>query len=213
MPLEFIETSDNKHVFTLVKRRMSNRRSIMLLGNHGAGKSRLLEEIRKDFPRAPFLSGLGTVAQVIGSMAGETDVRIHKKQEYIKILLSSQSVIFVDEAQHLRPEIFPYLKLFIDRGCIFIMAGLPNLSEKMIDTKNADVLSRFLRIKVNPLSISELTPSLPDFEANAVRLIHGQSESTRVLIETIEDCRAYAKEKGIKRISEEIAEKVFNGEL
>jgi hypothetical protein len=44
-------------------------------------------------------------------------------------------------------------------------------------------------------------------------LIHGQAESTRVMIETIEDCRDYAKEKGIELITEDIAEKIFEGEL
>jgi DNA transposition AAA+ family ATPase len=185
----------------------------MLLGSHGAGKSRLLEEIKKDYPRATILSGLGTVAQVIGSMAGETDVRIHKKQEYIKSLLTNPGIIFVDEAQHLRPEIFPYIKLFIDKGNIFIMAGLPSLAEKMIDTKNADVLSRFLRIKVHQLSVSELMPVLRDFDEQAIKLIHGQAESTRVLIETIEDCRLFAQENSLKTITEDIAEKIFNGEL
>lgn len=213
MTIDFIQTKENQHVLKLVQRRIRNKRSSVMLGNHGAGKSRLLNEIRKDYPNAPYLTGLGTVTQLIGEMAGETEVRPHRKYEYLRQMRRNPKIVFIDECQHMRKEVFPYLKLFIDHGNIFVMAGLPSLVEHMVDSKNADVLSRFLRININAIGLAELKATLSDFEESAIKLIHGQAESTRVIVETIEDCRDYARENGIAMITADLAEKIFNGEL
>lgn len=213
--IDFIETVATQKAKKLIERRIRNKRSSMILGEFGSGKSRLLHEIMKEHKEdSVYLTGLGSVTQIIAECVGETN-KIHytKKNDYMARMRRYPKKIFIDEAQHLPVGVIPYFKLFIEHGNIFILAGLPSLKELMEDSKNADVLSRFMRITITPLKQKDLEASLKDFEPKAIKLIHGRAESTRVMIETIEDCRDYARENGIAMITEDMAEKIFYGEL
>lgn len=143
--IQFIETEGIKKSMRNIDRRIRNGRSVMLSADFGAGKSTLLQHIAASYEESDIkiISGIGTIAQIIGEIAGETDVKAWEKQHYINQIRLYPKLVMIDEAHHLPKGIYPHLKDFIEHGSVFVLAGLPKLTENMINSKNSDVLSHF----------------------------------------------------------------------
>jgi DNA transposition AAA+ family ATPase len=211
----FIETAGIQKSMRNIDRRIRNGRSVMLSADFGAGKSTLLRNIVTQYEEVDLkiISGIGTATQVIGEIAGEADVKPWEKQRYIGQIRLYPRLVLIDEAHHLPRGIFPHLKDFIEHGSVFVLAGLPKLAENMINTKNSDLLSRFLQISFERVGIKEISEALPMFEYNALRLLNSNAESSRALFEAIEDCMEYIEQEGLAKVTEDLALSIWNGDV
>lgn len=213
--IAFIETAGIKKSMRNIDRRIRNGRSVMLLADFGAGKSTLLQRITTEYEEAnlKIISGIGTATQIIGEIAGETEVKPWRKQQYITQIRLYPTLVMIDEAHHLPRGIFPQLKDFIEHGSVFVLAGLPKLAENMINTKNSDLLSRFLQINFERVGIKDISVALPMFEYNALRLLNSNAESSRALFEAMEDCIEYIEQEGLSKVTEDLALGIWNGDV
>jgi type II secretory pathway predicted ATPase ExeA len=217
--MPFIQTKRNTTNLSILQRRIASGKSTMLLGERGTGKSRMLKELmdkyHDDKSIVYNISGLGSVSQLLGRMAGDPDIRVHRKQEYIDQLIARPRKIFQDEGQDMTKDIYPYLKMLIDAGNVFVIAGHDHLEEKMTRAKSRDVMRRFQMLQVKSLFKKELEDSglFKDIAPDALQWLDNVAESTGVFMDTIEDCRHYAKEQQLKIIPLEIVQDIFNGEL
>lgn len=204
----FIEDANRQKIMEKVRLRIPKKRSALIHGEYGVGKSTFVGQVVKELRLTHTVvevRPLGSVCQLLGEMCGVMDVEVWKKNKYLQTLCDHPRVIVIDEAQHLTPAIYPYLKLIMEAGNILIFSGLTDLVDSL-RAKHPDVLSRMVQLKLLPISLAEFKKATPDFDELAMDIIYGYSESARVTIEMIEYCRDYAAEKGIEVITAEIAE-------
>lgn len=210
--MPFIEDENRKEIQQIVSTRVKTGRSSMITGGFGVGKTTLLDKIAEDFKRdhnVVRVSPLGGVYQLLGEMCGISDASWVKKTQYLQQLCSGVSekrIIFIDEAQHLTKDIYPYLKLIMDAGNVFVLSALPEFEDKLRE-KHPDVLSRMRRIKVNPIIHSDVKTALPMFDEEAIEQILGYAESMRVTTNLVIDCLTHIKDENLDKVTVEIAEK------
>ena len=204
----FIEDANRQKIMEKIRLRIPKNRSVLVHGDYGVGKSTFVGQVVKELRLTHTVvevRPLGSVCQLLGEMCGVMDVEVWKKNKYLQTLCDHPRVIVIDEAQHLTPAIYPYLKLIMEAGNIVIFSGLTDLVDSL-RAKHPDVLSRMVQLKLLPISLAEFKKATPDFEEEAMDSIYGYSESARVTIEMIEYCRDYAAEKGIEMITANIAD-------
>ena len=109
----------------------------------------------------------------------------------------------IDEAQHLAERVYPYLKIIMDAGCSVILSGLPDLHD-LLRNRHPDVLSRMTHLKLEPLGAEELKRLLPDFDAEAVEVLHGSTANMREMMSVADNCRDYKLTNGLKTVTVEV---------
>jgi len=210
--MPFIEDENREKIHQIVSARVRTGRSAMIVGGFGVGKTTLLDKIAEDFKReynVVRVSPLGGVYQLLGEMCGISDASWVRKTQYLQQLCSGVSekrIIVIDEAQHLTKDIYPYLKQVMDAGNSFVLSALPEFEDKLRE-KYPDVLSRMVRIKVNPIVPSDVKTALPMFEEEAIEQILGYAESMRATTNLVIDCLTYIKDENLDKVTVEIAEK------
>jgi len=191
---KFIEDDARIAAKNAVLSHIRRQSSLLICGHYGVGKTALLKRLLS--PNIVNVNPLGGAYQILGRMVRVYDANPRNKQIYLNILLAQPRTIFIDEAQHLPKEIFPYLKLIMDAGNSVVAAGLFDLYD-ILRTKHPDVLSRMTLVRLPVLNYDDMLKLVPDFEESAFEAIYGQIENMREIIQVINNCRDYIK-KGEK---------------
>jgi hypothetical protein len=182
---------------------------VLLIGEYGTGKTELLKQIR--LPNAVRVSPLGGVYQVLARMTKAAYAKPHHKDLYMDVLINHPRLLIIDEAQHLPEGIFPYLKIIMDAGNSMVLAGLPELQDKLRKF-HADVLSRLTSIKINILSYEDMLTLVPDFDADDFGIIYNSMNNMRAMMTVIKNCRDYAEQNNITRIDYQTIELFMQGD-
>ena len=203
--MDFIKDENRESIFKWVDLRVQKNRSIMIIGETGSGKTELgkkLKEIHNLIQVSPF----GTVTQLLGEMNGVTDVQKWRgSSHYLHQLKRHPKRVLMDEAQELDRRIFPRMKELMDCGNTFVLLGREPLVDIMEDYF-PDLMDRFLRVDIEPLSIDDFEVNLPMFDKKALMLIDGKDSSMRVKTDIMDDCLRYIKENGMDRVTVEVVE-------
>lgn len=210
--IDFIVDAEREKAKERAMRRIEKGRSVLFYGNYGVGKSAMLAHLVAELKKTRTVvevRPLGGVFQLLGEMCGVMEAGHWNKNKYLQTLCDHPRIIVIDEAQHLKHEIFPYLKIIMDAGNIVIFGGLTELIDKM-KARHPDILSRMMRLEVLPIKFDDLKAEvnktdMPQFNNDALTMIYN-GESMRVWIEAIENCRAYAFKNGLEVIDYNIVE-------
>lgn len=220
--MKFIKDKPREHILAQVKRRVALRRSIMIYGLFGSGKSRLLAELQRDYGGV-VINCCSNVTQILGEMAGVENACSWHKQRYLNAIKKKQGVYLLDEGQELPPALFVHIKALGDAGCVFIVASkahkedgevVNELERKMLQHRHEDVLERFKRVEIQDVMLG----AMEDFMVGAglgmdsVVDILTECVSMRTIADVYDECVLYAQEQGVA-CDADVVRKVLEGEL
>lgn len=210
--MDFIFNPQREHFITWIDKRIKQQRDILIIGDYGVGKSSFIKEIKKKYPKAMLVNPLGSICQLLGEMCGVVEVAYWQKPKYIQQLKDHPRMIIIDEAQHLRPDFYPYLKMISDYGNTLILSGLIELAD-ILKERHPDILSRMMRMTLEPVAADEFKRYLSDqFEADAIKVINGKAGCMREMVEIIDDCLDYIAEKKLPKVTEDLAYSIAHAE-
>ncbi len=210
--MKFIKDAMRVAFLNAIANRIRRNKSVLVTGRFGHGKTDLLKQIGAG-PRRIQAESLGPVYWVLGTIAGLSRPGEYlrpapgKSEEYLRILRRlKNTVILMDEAHHLKPAAYPYLKSVMDAGVPMVLAGVPELEETLRE-RAEDVFSRFKVLRLLPVSADDFKSCIADdFEPDAVDLIYGASDGNmRIFEEFCDDCRDKAMETGTDKVTVDIA--------
>lgn len=203
--MDFIFNPQREHFIKWIDRRIKQQRDILIIGDYGVGKSAFIKEIKKKYPKAMVVNPLGSICQLLGEACGVSDVAYWQKPKYIQQLKDHPRLIIIDEAQHLRSDFYPYLKMLSDYGNTLVLSGLVELAD-ILKERHPDILSRMMRMTLEPIEAEEFKRYLSGlFEADAIKVINGKANCMREMVEIIDDCLLYIAEKKLPKVTEDIA--------
>lgn len=203
--MDFIFNPQRESFMRWIDQRIKQNRGMLIVGDYGVGKSTFIKEIKKKYPKAMIVNPLGSTCQLLGEMCGVVDVAYWQKHKYIQQLKDHPRLIIIDEAQHLRPDFYPYLKMISDYGNTLILSGLVELADLLKD-RHPDILSRLMKMVLEPISVEEFEQKLSDkFADGAIKTINGKAKTMRELVETIDDCLLYISDKKHPKVTEDMA--------
>lgn len=185
----------NSHI-----RRKAN---VLVTANHGSGKSELLRQI-KNSQSTLRVRSLGSLYQLLGRIANVKEPEPRHKAKYLDYRCEHPCTVIIDEAQHLPDAIWPYVKIMMDAGNSFIFAARPDLHDTLKD-RHPDVLSRVKHLKLEPLAEADMYKLVQaDFDEDAFSVIYGSTYDMRVMVNHIDNCRDYAVEHKLEKVSIDI---------
>lgn len=202
--MEFIKDEPRKKLLAEIERRVKLKRSTMIAGLFGAGKSHLLRELQKKY-KGDIINCCSNVTQILGEMAGVKEPVSWHKQRYINVIKKKQGVYLLDEGQELPVSLFIHFKAMIDAGCVFIIASkarkedgeiINELEQKLWKTRHEDVLRRFLCREIHDVELQAMEDKLKSLglDKRATTVILTCCTSTYVTIEVYEEAMMYAQE-------------------
>ena len=220
--MEFIQDKPRDRIVAQVKRRVALKRSTLIYGLFGSGKSRLLSELKRDYG-GDIINCCSNVTQILGEMAGIAEPCSWHKQRYLNAIKKKKGVYLLDEGQELPAALFIHIKAFIDAGCIFIIASkahrqdgeaVNELERKLLANRHEDVLERFLRVEIQDVMLQAMEDFMVKFglDYNSVVDILTECTSTRTIADVFDECVLYAQELGIK-VDAEVVKTVLTGEM
>jgi len=210
--MEFIANPQREKFMEWIDRRVRQNRDTLIIGEYGVGKSAFIQEIHKKYKKAMVINPLGSTCQLLGEMCGVVEVEYWKKPKYIQQLKDHPRIIIIDEAQHLRPDFYPYLKMISDYGNTLVMSGLVELAD-ILKERHPDILSRMMRMTLEPIGAAEFAAALSEkFEPGAIKTINGKATCMREMVEIIDDCLLYISDKGYPKVTEDIAYRIAHTE-
>ncbi len=211
MKSKFIEDDMHKAHLKNIYKRIKRGKSVLLVGNYGAGKSTFLDQIRpkkRTIVHAESLSPrhylLGSILQKLGY---DCKPQKSKIMEYLDAICDiKDALIIIDDAGDLRVEVFPYLKRVMDAGKPVIMAGMPAF-ETRLKEKHVDIFSRLKILHLSPVSVEELKKHLPKFEPDALEVIYGASlGNMHHFVNIRDDCLDQIAELKMNKVTMEIVQ-------
>lgn len=219
--MDFIQDKPRDRIVAQVKRRVMLKRSTMIYGLFGSGKSRLLSEFKREYG-GEIINCCSNVTQILGEMAGVAEPYSWHKQRYLNAIKKKKGVYLLDEGQELPPALFIHLKAFIDEGCVFIIASkayrqdgeaVNELARKLLANRHEDVLERFLRVEIQDVMLQAMEDFMVKFglDYNSVVDILTECTSTRTIADVFDECVCYAQELGIQ-LDAKIVNAVLTGE-
>lgn len=195
----FITDDARNHCLIAIGRHIDRRDSLLITGDYGCGKTTLLKQVKTTASTIRVRS-LGSLYQLLGRIAGVKDAVPHHKARYLDYRCDNPANIIIDEAQHLPDQLYPYLKIIMDAGSCIVLAGLPELREKL-KARHPDVLSRLTAIKLEHLDGDDMFELVKDdFDEDAFQAIYGLTNDMRLMMSQVKNCRDYAEANGIQRI-------------
>lgn len=219
--MDFIQDKPRDRIVAQVKRRVMLKRSTMIYGLFGSGKSRLLNEFKREYG-GDIINCCSNVTQILGEMAGISEPYSWHKQRYLNTIKKKKGVYLLDEGQELPPALFIHLKAFIDAGCIFIIASkayrqdgeaVNELERKLLANRHEDVLERFLRVEIQDVMLQAMEDFMVKvgLEYDSVVDILTECTSTRTIADVFDECVLYAQELGVT-LDARIVNAVLTGE-
>lgn len=207
--MPFIKDQARDYCLNAIASHIKRKKSILITGNYGAGKTDLLKQI-KSGPNVVRVRSLGSLYQLLGRIAGVKEARPHHKEKYLDYRCENPVTIVIDEAQHLPLDLYPFMKIIIDAGSSIVLAGLPELRHTL-KARHPDVLSRLTHIPLEPLAEEDLYQAVAsDFDMDAFSIIYGSTNDMRVMMTVVDNCRDYLSTVGGSRIDMDIVLKFIN---
>jgi len=153
---------------------------------------------------------------LLGEMCGKEVERWRGSGYYFNELKKKPKIVLIDEVHELlkrktSKEVLPRMKELMDEGSNFILLGLDTVPKDMNEDYH-DLRDRFLSFSLVSLTKSDTEKAFPDFDGNALKIIHGQNWSMRSELNVIKKCMQYIKNKGLPKVTEEIAEELIGKE-
>lgn len=198
-----------KEIFINDKRRISylhaiyntvyRGKSILIEGDHGAGKSSFLELIKPNKLQVVYLESLDKthelLASILQQLKFDAKPAYHTMSQHLKMINELNGfVIIVDEANDLDRRVWPYFKRIIDSQIPCVFAGLPKV-RTYLTNEHPDILSRLKLLLLYPIMIEDFILDYNDFEAEAVEQIYATTgNDMRKFEEICADCRDKAVE-------------------
>jgi hypothetical protein len=220
-PMDFIKDKPRELIWAQAKRRITLRRSTLIYGLFGSGKSRLLNEFKAQYG-GDIINCCSNVTQILGEMAGIAEPFAWHKQRYINLIKKKKGVYLLDEGQELPVALFVHIKAFIDAGCVFIVTSkahnedgeaINELERKMRLNRHEDVLERFLRLEIRDVMLQALEDFMLGYgmDTDSVLDILTECTSTRTIADVFDECVLVAQERGIK-VDADVVKTILNGD-
>jgi len=157
--MDLIQDQFYKDAMHIIAQRIKKGKSTLVAGVTGSGKTTLLNTVDYRGLRKTRLvwRSLYPITLSISEMMQqltpyECKASPMKMGQYIREICGQNVVVTLDEAQHMRDSLWPYVKMMIDEGVPFVIAGVPELY-KELKGKHPDILSRLrLIVTVNMAS-------------------------------------------------------------
>ncbi len=180
-------------------------RSVLIEGDYGVGKSRLLELIKPKKLIRVWVESLDNSHEILASILQQLDfeanpIYINRSRHLRMIRELTGFVIFIDEAGDLDPRVWPYLKRIIDADIPVVFAGLPKV-RTFLSKEHPDILSRLKVLNLYPIVVEDFILNYQDFEPEAVEQIYAATNGDmRKFKEICTDCRDKAKELKLNNV-------------
>jgi DNA transposition AAA+ family ATPase len=179
--------------------RISHRKSVLIEGGYGAGKTRFLQLIQPKKLKAVWVESLFNVHEMLSAILRDLDYEARasyrKSPGDLKLICAlSHFFLLIDEANDLDRRVWPYLKRIIDAGVPIVLAGLPKV-RTFLASEHPDILSRLKTLTLYPIEVEDFILQYKDFEPEAIEQIYASVKGDmRKFEEILTDCREKAKE-------------------
>jgi hypothetical protein len=208
--LSFINDKRRVSYLHAIYNRIYRGKSILIEGEHGAGKSRFLELIQPKKLNLVLLESLNKTHELLASILQQlnfdTKPAYHLMSQHLSwINEQSGFIILIDEASDLDHRVWPYFKRIIDAEIPIIIAGLPKVRTYLAN-EHPDILSRLKVLILYPLIIEDFILEYKDFEAEAIEHIYVSTRGDMRRFEEIcTDCRDKKEELKLDKVDLELA--------
>lgn len=195
----FINDKRRVSYLSSVYYRINHRKSVLIEGGYGAGKTRFLQLIQPKKLKAVWVESLFNVHEMLSAILRDLDYEARasyrRSPGYLKLICGlSNFFLLIDEANDLDRRVWPYLKRIIDAGVPIVLAGLPKV-RTFLASEHPDILSRLKTLTLYPIEVEDFILQYKDFEPEAIEQIYASVKGDmRKFEEILADCRDKAKE-------------------
>ena len=201
--MNIIETKFYKDAIEIIEMRIKKNISTLIYGETGSGKTTLMSRVnyRKLGKRRVIWCSLYNVVQSVAEILDHLQPDMNYSYSPMKLSRNINDlcsyddiVITIDEGQHIREKVWPYIKGIMDVGVPFIFAGTEKMYQT-VRTKHPDILSRTKDIGTVKIGEDDVLSKYGDlFHPDAMSLIYGMCDvNARYLFEYIEDLVEYSR--------------------
>ncbi len=206
---------DDQRLFyaNVVLSRVKRRRSVMIVGKFGAGKSFFLEVLKKQIePRIKVVTGLSIspIYQMLPGVLRQINHTVKPSSfnviPYLELLCKQRRIcLMIDEIHKINPNAWQYLKHIMDSGIPCIFAGLESAESFLVES-NGDIISRLKVLKLGPISVENFIAHMSNWEPTAVESAYGACNADmRVFKEKyVDEAEDKAAEMGVKTVTVDI---------
>lgn len=197
----FINDKRRISYLAAVYNRIYRGQSVLIEGDYGVGKTRFLELIKPKKLHTVWVESLFNVHEILSSILHDlnydTAADYRRTPKYLKMICGlTDCFLIVDEANDLKPMVWPFLKRIIDAKVPIVFAGLPKL-RTFLTTEHPDILSRLKTLVLYPIIVENFIEEFKDIEAEAIEQIYIFTRGDmRKFHEICTDCTDKAKELG-----------------
>ncbi len=192
--------------------RMYMGKSVLIEGAFGSGKSSFLRQFvnpqKLQVIQVESLDNIHTVlAQMLRALEYEASPNAYYTSQNLRTVcgLAGNFVVFVDEANDIQKQSWPYWKRIMDAGIPCVFAGLASV-RTYLRGSHPDILSRLKVLPLYPVAVEDFIAASPDFEGVAVEHLYNcTGGDMRKFEEIIEDCRNKLSESGEGMVTLEMA--------
>ncbi|ETR68191.1 MAG: transposase (ATPase domain protein) [Candidatus Magnetoglobus multicellularis str. Araruama] len=209
---------DNRRTSKIIsfrnKKRIRKGKSTLVTGEIGFGKTKFLDQVRSDNLMSCKIESLGSLNYILVSILRQKKYRftpkMHKSAAYLEAICGiKDTVIVIDDINHLRASIFPYVKKMMDSQIPIIMAGPPE-TETKLKQGNEEIFCRLKVLRLQPVNVKNLRNTFPQFAPDTLEVIFGYCLGNMwVLNELCDECLDKMLEKKLKEISMDIVRDVI----
>lgn len=211
---KFIKDEIRERAMNAMYNRIRVNKSVLLVGKYGSGKTELLGKLRPRGRRIVRVESLAPLPHIMGSILTQLDHDINlnnnnASMQHLETICAlaerNPPVIIVDEANDLKPALWPYFKRLMNAGIPMIFAGLPK-TRVLLATKFMDILSRLKTLTLTPLGLETYRANMEQFDQDALSILYGASgDNMRTFSEKCDDCLDKIQEMKLPKVTLAIA--------
>ena len=181
---KLIRDNERRFFENVILSRVKRRRSVLIVGNFGSGKSRFLRELAKGIePKNKVLHGLSIspIYQMLPSLLAQVNHVVRPSSfnviPYLELLCKQKKIcLMIDEIHRLNPQSWQYVKHIMDAGIPCVLAGLES-AESFLRESNGDILSRLKVLHLHPVGVEDFISEFIHWDPDAVELAYGAANS------------------------------------
>ncbi len=215
MKIDFSETNQALEVFAVCNYCHIHKTIGLIHGPAGLGKTMALKEYARDNSQVIYMACNATVLpqallrELLTKIGSEPKGREHKLlQDFIDCISGTEKLIIVDEAQHLRLNLFDPLRHINDEAEVgIVFSGNNSILQRMTGRHNQEYDQVYSRVEIR----RELSakPSYEDIEAilDAYKIEY-DGKIVKMLQKKATDRGHYRSMRNVLRVAQEIANQV-----